>query len=360
MDKTQALLENVSFPYFFIDHNLRILTSSLISAEGVFTELLASEDISRFNNLLKKNESGIFKLIIGNSILSYRIYLEKDEAAHYHLFCFPLSSEEEKLRKMAEHMQKKLHRVNHQLKEKKKHLNTVKEIKESVLISDYSADAGQLAGIAHEIRNPLTTVKGFLQLLKPYLLEIGKEQYAEIAIEELNRANDIIYEFLNASKPPQNIRNEIEVNRLIKEMEIFFESEAHIRNISLSVCLCPNNPIFYGDVKQIKQVLINIIRNAMEACESIPASEGKIELKAKALNQKVYITIHDNGSGMTERTISELFVPFYTTKEKGTGIGLSICQKIIEGHDGKINVHSKMSQGTVFEIELPMIINNSY
>ncbi|WP_264739145.1 two-component system sensor histidine kinase NtrB [Cytobacillus firmus] len=351
MDKTQVLLENVSFPYFFIDHNLRILTSSLISAEGVFTELLASEDISRFTNLLKKNESGIFKLKIGNSILSYRIYLEKHDAAHYHLFCFPLSSEDEELRKMTEHLQKRLDRVNHQLKEKKK------EIKETVLISDYSADAGQLAGIAHEIRNPLTTVKGFLQLLKPYLFEIGKEQYADIAIEEINRANDIIYEFLNASKPHQNIRTEIEVNRLIKEMEIFFESEAHIRNINLSVSLCPDNPIFYGDVKQIKQVLINIIRNAMEACESIPAPEGKIDLKAKNLNQKVYITIHDNGSGMSEKTISELFVPFYTTKEKGTGIGLSICQKIIEEHDGKINVHSKMTQGTVFEIELPMMIN---
>ncbi|MBU8771818.1 sensor histidine kinase [Cytobacillus oceanisediminis] len=358
MDKTQGPLENVSFPYFFIDHNLRILTSSLISAEGEFTEFLATEDISRFNNLLNKKESGIFKLKIGNSILPYRIHLEKSDAAHYHLFCFPLSSEDEELRKMAEHMQKRLHRVNYQLREKKKHLNkAVKENKETVLISDYSADAGQLAGIAHEIRNPLTTVKGFLQLLKPYLLEIGKEQYAEIAIEEINRANDIIYEFLNASKPPQNKRTEIEVNRLVKEMKIFFESEAHIRNINLSVCLCPNNPIFYGDVKQIKQVLINIIRNAMEACESIPAPEGKIDLKAKALNQKVSITIQDNGLGMSEKTISKLFVPFYTTKEKGTGIGLSICQKIIEEHDGKINVHSKMSQGTIFEIELPLISN---
>ncbi|MDF2040129.1 ATP-binding protein [Cytobacillus oceanisediminis] len=240
-------------------------------------------------------------------------------------------------------------------KEQEKYLKkTAEEIKETEMTSDYSADFGQLAaGIAHEIRNPLTTVKGFIQLLKPYLIEIGKEQYAEIAIEEINRANDMIYDFLNASKPPQNKKTEIDLNKLIQEMKILFENEANIQNINLTVSLCSGNPLFYGDSKQIKQVLINIIRNALEACEEAHATEGKVCLIVKSISQKTQIIIEDNGPGMTEETLNQLFVPFYTTKEKGTGIGLSICRKIIEEHGGTINVHSNFSHGTVFKIELP-------
>ncbi|WP_243508900.1 sensor histidine kinase [Cytobacillus oceanisediminis] len=240
-------------------------------------------------------------------------------------------------------------------KEQEKYLKkTAEEIKETEMTSDYSADFGQLAtGIAHEIRNPLTTVKGFFQLLKPYLIEIGKEQYAEIAIEEINRANDMIYDFLNASKPAQNKKTEIDLNKLIQEMKILFENEANIQNINLTVSLCSGNPLFYGDSKQIKQVLINIIRNALEACEEAHATEGKVCLIVKSISQKTQIIIEDNGPGMTEETLNQLFVPFYTTKEKGTGIGLSICRKIIEEHGGTINVHSNFSHGTVFEIELP-------
>jgi signal transduction histidine kinase len=210
------------------------------------------------------------------------------------------------------------------------------------------------AALAHEIRNPLTTVKGFMQLLMPYLIEIGKEQYAEIAIDEINRANDMIYEFLNASKPGLNKKTEIDLNQLIQEMKIAFENQANMKNINLSVSLCPGNPIIFGDSNKIKQVLINLIKNALEACEEAQAGEGKICLTVKSNSRKTQIIVEDNGPGMTEETISRLFLPFYTTKEKGTGIGLAICRKIIEEHKGRIKVHSRLSQGSVFTIELPM------
>ncbi|WP_242061910.1 sensor histidine kinase [Cytobacillus firmus] len=215
--------------------------------------------------------------------------------------------------------------------------------------------SGQLAAaLAHEIRNPLTTVKGFMELLKPYLIEIGKEQYAQIAIDEINRANDLIFEFLNASKPGINKKTEIDLNKLIQEMKISFENQANIKNINLSVNLCPGEPAIYGDLNKIKQVLINLIKNALEACEEAHAGEGMVCLTAKSNSRKTQIIIEDNGPGMTEETISRLFLPFYTTKEKGTGIGLSICRKIIEEHKGSIKVHSRLSQGSVFTIELPM------
>ncbi|MEK3854728.1 sensor histidine kinase [Cytobacillus sp. FSL H8-0458] len=218
-------------------------------------------------------------------------------------------------------------------------------------------DSQLAAALAHEIRNPLTTVKGFMELLKPYLIEIGKEQYAQIAIDEINRANDMIYEFLNASKSGLNKKTEIDLNKLIQEMKILFENQANIKNIKLSVSLCPGNHIIYGDSNKIKQVLINIIKNALEACEEAHTGEGKVCLSAKSNSNQTQIIIEDNGPGMTEETLNKLFLPFYTTKEKGTGIGLSICRKIIEEHNGRITAHSRLSQGSVFTIELPVALS---
>ncbi|KAF0817427.1 MULTISPECIES: sensor histidine kinase [unclassified Cytobacillus] len=231
-------------------------------------------------------------------------------------------------------------------------MNNIKKEEGEIPNSD-----GQLAAaLAHEIRNPLTTVKGFMQLLKPYLSEIGKEQYAELAIDEINRANDMIYEFLNASKPGTNKKAKINLNKLIQEMKMLFESQANINNINLSVKPCPGNPIIYGDTNKIKQVLINIIKNALEACEEVHAGDGEVSITAKSNSQQTEIIIEDNGPGMTEETINKLFLPFYTTKEKGTGIGLSICRKIIEEHKGRIAVNSRLSQGSVFIIELPLAL----
>lgn len=217
----------------------------------------------------------------------------------------------------------------------------------------HNSDGQLAAALAHEIRNPLTTVKGFMQLLKPYLVEIGKEKYADLAIDEINRANEMLYEFLNVSKPGSNKKTEIELNKLIQEMKMLFENQANINNINLSVKLCPGNPIIYGDTNKIKQVLINIIKNALEACEETQAGEGEVCITAKSNSRQTQIIIEDNGPGMTEETINKLFTPFYTTKVKGTGIGLSICRKIIEELKGRIAVKSRLSQGSVFMIELP-------
>ncbi len=148
------------------------------------------------------------------------------------------------------------------------------------ILSDQLATMGQLAaGIAHEIRNPLTTVKGFIQLIKPYLSEIGKEEYAAIAIDEIDRANEIIYEFLNAAKPSQNKKQLISVNKLIKDIIILFESEAILKDLEMETIYHCEDAKLYIDIKQIKQVLVNIIKNAIEAIE-----ENHCNIKGKNPN----------------------------------------------------------------------------
>lgn len=232
---------------------------------------------------------------------------------------------------------------------------TAKEIHGCSLSSDYMAGVGQLAaGIAHEIRNPLTTVKGFIQLIKPYLSEIGKEQYANIALDEINRANEIICEFLSAAKPQENKKTEISLNNLIKQMAILFEGEAQLQNIKLSIQSSDANPSVLADSRQIKQVLVNIIKNALEAIQNERTCDGRIRLRTEADAAKAYIIVEDNGPGMTQETIEHLFLPYYSTKANGTGIGLPISKDIIEEHGGSIFIHSQPGNGSVFKIELPL------
>lgn len=212
------------------------------------------------------------------------------------------------------------------------------------------------AGIAHEIRNPLTSVKGFLQLLRPYLIESGKEKYVDIAIDELNRANNLIFEYLNAAKPQMNKKEEIFLQKIIHEITLLYESEALFHNILLNIQLPDQIPSIFADGMQLKQVFINLIKNAIDAIlensEKIP---GKIDILVEIEElSAVCIYITDNGCGMSNETLNNLFTPFYTTKNTGTGIGLHICKKIIEEHSGQIFISSILGKGSTFKITFPI------
>ncbi|WP_077213005.1 two-component system sensor histidine kinase NtrB [Bacillus dakarensis] len=228
-----------------------------------------------------------------------------------------------------------------------------KDYDELVLKSAYHEQIGTLAaGIAHEIRNPLTTVKGFLQLIQPFLAQIEKEEYAKIALKEIDRANEILYEFLNAVKPSSRVSTSIDVNHLLREIELLYESEAKLRNIILTIKYDTENPFIYMDEKQLKQVLINMIKNSIEAIDS--RHQGRIELSSEISGKYVNIIIKDNGCGLPEDAVQSIFTPFFTTKSEGTGLGLPICKKIIDESGGQINISSRLGEGTMIKIELPL------
>ncbi|MEC0368714.1 ATP-binding protein [Paenibacillus chibensis] len=238
-----------------------------------------------------------------------------------------------------------------------KDVSDFKQIEQTAYRNDKLAMLGKIsASIAHEIRNPLTAIRGFIQLLRPHLIKLGKDEYARIILMEIDRANDIIYEFLNSSKPSAPQTTVIPVSSLLKEVVLLTESEALMKGcqVMLHDDILPLH--ISVDVKQIKQVILNMVKNAMDAIDHLSGENGGlIEIRTQRDNKNVHICISDNGKGMDHNTLSHLFDPFFTTKESGTGLGLSVSYRIIKNHKGYIAVNSMVGKGTEFVISLPIV-----
>lgn len=238
-----------------------------------------------------------------------------------------------------------------------KDVSEFKQIEQTAYQNDKLAMLGKIsAAIAHEIRNPLTAIRGFIQLLRPHLVQLGRDEYARIILNEIDRANDIIYEFLNSSKPTAPQKITMSIASLLKEVILLTESEALMMGCEINLKEAEAGLKVSIDVKQIKQVLLNMIKNAMDAIEEVGGEHaGMIEIEAVAEGKYVNISIRDNGNGMEKAMLSRLFDPFFTTKEKGTGLGLSVSYRIIKNHRGNIYVDSMKGTGTVFVISLPLV-----
>ncbi|MBA9084995.1 signal transduction histidine kinase [Fontibacillus solani] len=237
-----------------------------------------------------------------------------------------------------------------------KDVSDYKRIEQTAYQNDKLAMLGKIsAAIAHEIRNPLTAIRGFIQLLRPHLVQLGRDEYARIILTEIDRANDIIYEFLNSSKPSAPQKVVVSVSSLLKEVVLLTESEGLMKGCEINLRLPEEVMKISVDVKQIKQVLLNIIKNAMDAIEEVEGDHaGIIDIGAHLDGKFVTISIQDNGNGMDKALLAKLFDPFFTTKEKGTGLGLSVSYRIIKNHRGNISVDSMKGSGTVFLITLPL------
>ncbi|MFS0558396.1 PAS domain S-box protein [Brevibacillus sp. 179-C9.3 HS] len=208
---------------------------------------------------------------------------------------------------------------------------------------------GELAaGIAHEIRNPLTSLKGFIQFLYPTMND--NKRYADIMLSELDRINFIVSELLVLAKPHSIQIKPLPLIPLLEKVLALLASEANLKNIHLRTEFA-FQPIIAGEENQLKQVFINIIKNAIEAIDGY--GEVLLTTALKDENQ-VLITLTDTGCGISEEMIHKLGAPFFTTKEKGTGLGLMISSKIMKDHNGSLEIKSRENEGTVVEITLPI------
>lgn len=199
------------------------------------------------------------------------------------------------------------------------------------------------AGIAHEIRNPMTTVHGFLQLSKTNFDSLSIE-IVDLMLEELNRANSIITEFLNLAKNKISVKKKQNLNTIIKALSPLIQAEA-IRSgkqINLDLSKCPD---VFIDQKEIRQLILNIALNGLDAM----SSGGKLTIKTFVKDEAVILQIKDQGEGMSPEVLEKLGTPFFTTKEKGTGLGLAICYSVAERHHAEIDIDT-CDKGTIFSI----------
>lgn len=230
-----------------------------------------------------------------------------------------------------------------------KDISERKRAEEMLIRSEKLSIVGQLAaGVAHEIRNPLTSLKGFVQLMKSKIS--GYESYFEIMQDELERINFIVSEFLVIAKPQSVVYQPRDLRVILQNTIVLVGSQAALHNVELITEASANLALINCDENQIKQVFINVLNNSIESM-----NEGGlivIELQMKEANQ-IMIRFTDQGCGIPEERIPRLGEPFYTTKERGTGLGLMVTFKIIENHGGKLRITSELGAGTTVEITMP-------
>lgn len=218
--------------------------------------------------------------------------------------------------------------------------------------SEKLTTVGQLAaGVAHEIRNPLTTLRGFLQMQQHS--KTVNPLHTDIMLSELDRINLIVSEFLILAKP-QAVNFQIkDVRFTLGDVVSLLDSEAHLHNIEFSVHFSLEAILVHCEENQLKQVFINILKNAMEAMPS--GGQIKLMLYSDEPHLAV-IRVIDEGEGISQERMQKLGEPFYTNKEKGTGLGLMISQRIIEAHKGCLQIESEVGKGTVVTITLPRLL----
>lgn len=225
-----------------------------------------------------------------------------------------------------------------------------KEMEERLRKSDTLNVVGELAaGIAHEIRNPMTALKGFIQLLQGSIKE-DHSLYFNVITSELKRIESIITEFLILAKPQAVRFEQKNIIKIMKDTIDLLNAQAILVNVQIYLEY-ENVPDIYCEPNQLKQVFINILKNAIE----VMPNGGNIFVSIHRKNDKwVQIAIQDEGPGISKDKLKRLGEPFYTTKDRGTGLGLMVSYKIIEEHKGKVKVKSKVGNGTTFYISLPI------
>ncbi|SDY32388.1 two-component system, sporulation sensor kinase A [Evansella caseinilytica] len=227
---------------------------------------------------------------------------------------------------------------------------TEAKMAEEILInSEKLSIAGQLAaGIAHEIRNPMTAIKGFIQLLTSEFT--SRKDYFDIISSEIERIELIISELLLLSKPQEMKFHQANIVSVLSEIKLLLETQAILNNVEINFVSVAARIDIYCEVNQIKQVCINFIQNAIEA---MPAG-GKLTVEiSQASEGEVLIRFIDQGCGIAPEMLQKLGEPFYTTKEHGTGLGFMVSKRIIENHGGRVHVRSELEKGTTIEVYLP-------
>ena len=235
-------------------------------------------------------------------------------------------------------------------------LTEIRRLEQVSRQNEKMAAVGQLAaGIAHEIRNPLASISGSLQLMAPTSSSEEEQKLRSIALREIDRLNRLISEFLDFAKPMNWTMQPLDLSKLLSDLARLLVADPRFQKVQVSVDIQPQIFVRGADEK-LRQVFLNLAINAAEAMSSGKDSHLKITLKSHG--EMVDVLLVDNGEGMDAETLKRVFEPFFTTKPKGTGLGLALVHKILEAHRATITVESQKQVGTTIKVSFPSEIVN--
>lgn len=253
---------------------------------------------------------------------------------------------------------KELNEVYDALREKLTELRRrdarIKSFEGELIKANKLSALGELASsIAHEIKNPLISIQGFARRIGTTEDRDKLEKYAKFIEQEADRLTQVLTKLLGFSRMDEPKKDFLNMNDIVDDTVLFMEHHlTRFKNVEIAVEKEPDLPLVQVDRIHVQQTVVNILMNAAQA---MPGG-GKILIKTGRGDQYVFISITDNGVGIKEEDLEKIFEPFFTTKEKeqGTGLGLSLCKRLIEANAGKIEVESKVGEGTTFTIMIPM------
>jgi signal transduction histidine kinase len=238
-------------------------------------------------------------------------------------------------------------------------LEKTRELQEKLQESEKSAVVGRLASaIAHEIRNPLNYINLSLDHLRKKFQpedESKQENFDKLTKQlkiEVDRINDQITEFLRYSRPKKLDLQPIDIRNVVEDSLRIVEPQAKEQNIKISLVERENVPNVLGDAEVLRSVFNNLFINATQSMEN---TGGNLNIILSSENNCVKIEVKDTGNGIPEANLEKIFEPYFSTKETGTGLGLAIVKRIVDDHNGKIEVESEENVGTTFVVELPRV-----
>ena len=244
-------------------------------------------------------------------------------------------------------------------------LTNVRELEDAVRHADRLSTIGTLAaGLAHEIKNPLGGIKGAAQLLERELPQDSDlREYTGVMVREVQRVNRIVEELLDLATPRRLTLSPVNLHRVLGDIILLQKGSLGKKNVSFHQNFDPSIPAILADEALLTQLFLNLVKNAVEAV----ADKGSVTVASRvwtdySMTQKgerrsrmIAVEVGDDGPGIAREDIEKIFTPFFTTKSTGTGLGLSLCQKIVSEHRGLIKVDSAPGNGTKFSVILPLI-----
>ncbi|MFL0197061.1 MASE3 domain-containing protein [Clostridium sp. WILCCON 0269] len=345
--QTETILEAVDNCILMVDKNEKVVLCNRALEEVLETDkkYILGMDINKFKELiqfqLKENPYLISKDYIKRRLYEVSLVSLKGSEKHMLLYCTNIRNVDGDL----------IGNINISTD-----ITTLKKEQQKLMQQEKLALLGQMgAAIVHETRNFLTTIKGRSQLISSLAKNEDVKKHALKINEEVDEVNRIISEFLFLSKPRKTEMTEVSMIDIFQSIESMVKSSSLVKGIDVDFQLSKEERYVMCDEAELKQVILNICKNAADAMADKNNARLKIETGFNESTNEMFIRITDNGEGISEENLAKIGTPFFTTKKNGTGLGLNVSYKIIKEHKGKIEVKSKLGEGTTFSIILPAI-----